>query len=207
MSWNTLSKHRFHFSTAPVFFRRNAAAPPSHLRRFIHIGCLVFLFSMGRAENVSTNQVVHFELTDQFNEAMTLKPPFEKPVIVTIADKQGSSELEEWIRPIQGEFGDDIEFFAVADLRSVPGLLRGMVRRGFKKEFTHPIALDWKGAAADQLSIAEDHANLFLLDRQGRLRLSVTGKAGEEQLAVVETATRELLNPTATPSAETGSSK
>ncbi len=158
------------------------------------IVALVVTASAGRLlADGSTNRVVSFALKDQFNNEMILKPPFAKPVLVTIADRDGAEELDSWIQPLKQDFSGQIQFFAVADLRSVPAPLRGLVRRGFRKDYALPVALDWRGEAADQVTLRKDHANLLLLDAQGRELLSLSGVATEPKLAQLRSRVREMI--------------
>ena len=143
-----------------------------------------------RAGEPINREPVSFELTDQFNQGMTLTPPFSKPVIVTVADRKGAEQLHDWIAPLKEEFGDTIQFFAVADLRPVPGVMKGMIRRAFRKQFDYGVAMDWNGAAAGQVTLAADEANLLVLDSEGRVTFSIHGEATKNNLARLMDATR-----------------
>jgi hypothetical protein len=163
----------------------------------IRIFGLVWLVVIGAspapAENGEAAVPVSFALKDQFNNTMTLTPKFEGPVLVTVADKNGAGQLPGWISPLNKEFKESIRFFAVADLRAVPGLLRGMIRRAFKKEFDYGIAMDWDGTAAKQLNITADEANLFVLDEVGHVAFSVHGEATEQNMAALKDALHNLI--------------
>ena len=126
------------------------------------------------------HEPVKFSFKDQFDNDLALQPPFDKPVVVTIADKRGAEQLDAWVQPLKREFGERIRFFAIADVRGVPGPLQGLVRRGFKKDYAHPVALDWQGQAAARLTLKKDEPNLVLLDRDGKLRITLNGPAREE---------------------------
>jgi hypothetical protein len=153
----------------------------------------------GASAAESTNRVISFSLEDQFNHAMTLQAPFTKPVLVTIADKEGATQLEAWLAPLKKEFPAQLEYFAIADLRAVPRPLRGLVRRGFRKEYSHPVALDWEGSAAGQVSLVKDRATLLLLDHQGRELLVVGGQATGPELDKLRHAIRHSQKFTGSP--------
>jgi hypothetical protein len=137
-------------------------------------------FTWSADEPKPDHKPVEFSFKDQFDNDLVLKPPFDKPVVVTIADQRGAEQLDAWVQPLKREFGDRIRFFAIADVQGVPGPLRGLVRRGFKKDYRHPVALDWRGQTAARLTVKADIPNLVLLDHGGRPRTSVSGPAGEE---------------------------
>lgn len=136
---------------------------------------------------------IRFELEDQFNRGMLLKPAFTKRLVVTVADEKGYEQLPDWIASLKKEFGDSVQFFAVADLRAVPGWLKGMVRRGFRKKIAHGVAMDWDGAAANQMDIIPDQANLLLLDQDGRVSFSIHGEATEENLSKLKDAIQTAI--------------
>ncbi len=146
------------------------------------------------ADEPALKQPVSFDLNDQFDNKMTLKPEFSQPVIVTVADKKGYEQLPDWIAALKKEFGSSIQFFAVADLRAVPGWLKGTVRRGFRKKIAHGVAMDWDGAAAAQMNITGDEANLLMLDKEGRVSFSIHGEASDENQATLKNAIRKAIN-------------
>lgn len=158
------------------------------------VGALLAVARTSALGGDSTNRVVTFALKDQFDKDLILQPPFTKPVLVTIADKEGAAELDGWIQPLKQAFPGQIQFFAIADLRSVAAPFRGLVRRGFRKEYSHPIAMDWRGAAAGQMNVVKDRANIFLLDGCGCEVLSFHEAATEAHLNQVKEHISDLLS-------------
>jgi hypothetical protein len=124
---------------------------------------------------------------------MVLKPEFAQPMIVAVADREGAEQLEAWIRPLKQEFGDRVDFFAIADVRPVPGPLQGMIRRSFRKRFSYRVAMDWKGVAVERLSAKPEVANLILLNRSGLIVTTVRGEAAGDNLALMTRAIRQEL--------------
>ena len=172
----------------------NTNRSPRFTVRFLALVCLLNVgnfFSL--AGSTDQDEPVSFALKDQFNKEMKLEPVFTKPIVVTVADRIGAEQLPDWIPPLSKEFGESIQFFAVADLRSVPRLMKGMVRRGFKKQFDYGVAMDWDGAAADQMNITADQANLLVLDTNGKMTFSIHGAATEENLAKLKREVRATV--------------
>jgi len=144
------------------------------------------------AEEVA-DRGIQFALKDQFNQDLVLEPPFTGPVLVTVADRSGADELDGWIQPLKESFPGRIRYVAVADLRSVPAPMRGLVRRGFRKQYAHPIGLDWNGDLARQTSLEKEHLNLLLLGPRGEPRLRLTGTVTEAGLNRLKSGIRALL--------------
>lgn len=85
------------------------------------------------------------QLEDQFGKVRKIEFPTTKLTILTLADREGSKELEPWIRQLKEQLGDRVAFEGVADLSSVLRPLRGFVLRRFKGSYDYPIVLDWDG--------------------------------------------------------------
>lgn len=146
----------------------------------------------------STNRVISLALKDQFDDEMILKPPFTRPVLVTVADRDGAGALDGWVQPLKEAFPGQIRFFAVADLRPVPAPLRGLVRRGFRKDYHHPVALDWHGDAVAQFPVEKTQPNLLLLDGGGRVAAALQGPATDPGLEKLKQSIGTLLGVSAT---------
>lgn len=140
-----------------------------------------------------TNAPVVIQLENQWEKPAKLQAPMQHVTILTVADRAGAEQIQEWVAPLKEEFATNIEFFAVADLRAVPRPLRGFVRRRFAKAYDYPIGLDWSGSVADQLTIKEDVANLFVLDQQGRVQATMHGPATAQSLQSLKTEIAKLL--------------
>lgn len=116
------------------------------------------------------------ELHDQHGSPRKVEFPAAKLTILTIADREGSKELEPWIRQLKEKLGDRVEFEGVADLSSVPRPLRGFVSKRFKNSYTYPIMLDWEGKVARRFKAREGDANIYLLSKKGESLKHAAGK-------------------------------
>jgi hypothetical protein len=164
-------------------------------RKLLALGFLLAFACMTSAEE-SDSESISFSFDDQHKNSMNLKPEFKKPIIVTVADKKGSEELLAWIEPLTREFGDTVNFFPIADLRKVPGALKGMIRRSFRKQFEYNVAMDWKGVAVEQLSTKPNTANLILLNKKGHVVMTMHGEATAENIIIMIQAIRAQLDTT-----------
>lgn len=139
------------------------------------------------------NAPIVIQLENQWEKPAKLQAPMQHVTILTVADRAGAEQIEEWVAPLKKEFAANIDFFAVADLRAVPRPLRGFVRRRFAKAYDYPIGLDWSGSVADQLTIKEDVANLFALDQHGRVQATMHGPATAQSLETLKTEIAKLI--------------
>ena len=141
-----------------------------------------------RADNLVNNpKAAAFALKDQFGNEFSFKFPREKVTIFAFADKNGSEQLEEWIRPLIERYSakdaDKIEIAGIAELSSVPGIAKGVVRNLIRKKSERPVMLDWNGDVSKSYNYEKDKANLVLVDRQGNIIARETGAANATRLA------------------------
>lgn len=129
-------------------------------------------------------------LEDQNGSLRTMAFPAAKPIILTIADREGSKQLEPWVRALKERLGDRVAFEGVADLSRVPKPLRGLVLRRFKSTQNYPVMLDWEGAVPKRYKAVEGAANVFLLSKSGEVLKHATGQAAE---ALVEEFAKQAL--------------
>ena len=162
-------------------------SPP--LTTFLALLCLtaagtaVESTSPASAATTETNRCAQFTLQDQFEKTHQFTFPQAKPVVLTVADKKGSEDVKAWARPLAEKFGDQIIIAGLADVSSVPGPLRGLVRSKFKKAISYPVMLDWDGGSARGFHYAKGRANVYVISRDGRVLHHLSGKADEAQLA------------------------
>ena len=70
----------------------------------------------------------------------------------------------------------------VADVRGVPGFLRGRVKRVFREGLPHPVLLDWDGGVLGELGPKPGGPNVYLVGCDGRVLLGVAGEVSESKL-------------------------
>ena len=137
---------------------------------------------LARVPTADTNACPAFTLRDQFDTAHEFKFPSAKPIVLAVADKKGSDEIEAWAHPLAVRFGDRITIPGLADVSAVPRPLRGYVQSRFKKAITHPVMLDWEGDIASRFKYTKGQANVYLIAPDGRILHRVSGKASEDKL-------------------------
>lgn len=127
-----------------------------------------------------------FELTDQHGAARAYRFPKDKVTVMTLADHKGSDQLEPWIQRVFDRYGKRIDIDGVADMSTVPKPLRGMIQNAFRKKLTYSVMLDWTGPVVRQFPARKGVANIYVIDRRGRIVAQLSG-------AVTDDAARSLF--------------
>lgn len=140
------------------------------------------------------NKAKEFSLKDQFGKVHDYKFPREKISILAFADKDGSEQLEAWIRPLYEKYGDKIDIHGVAELSAVPSIARGIVRVMIKKKSKHSVMLDWKGEVSKNYSYEKDKANIVLIDAKGNIVAREVGATDAKKLDEFYKKVDKLLN-------------
>jgi hypothetical protein len=184
----------------PLHPGRVVQARPSrmkHLRLTLPLwlaGALLASAGSGAPSRVCpTLMIPAFELRDQFNQPQALTFPATNVQIVIVADRKGSEQIEGWVRPLKQHYGERLVIHGVADVRSVPALLRGRVRREFQQAQMYPVMLDWSGQVVKNFSPTPQQANLCLLNREGRIVARFSGSASPAQLQQLQVLLDSLL--------------
>jgi hypothetical protein len=146
----------------------------------------------------TTNLCPQFTLPDQFGHAHRFSFPQTKPVVLTIADKRGWKDIEQWVHPLAEKFGDKIIIEGLADVSAAPGPLRGLVQSKFKKAISHPVMLDWKGDVSRAFSYTKGQANVYVIASDGRMLLHQSGRVSKEQLHGMKSLIEAQLEATGT---------
>lgn len=177
-----------------ALFRKLSGAGSEWRGRFyggeaIIVACALSAVSM----NAGDLQIHTFELKDQHEHLHKFSFPRTNMAVVLVADHKGSKQLEDWIRPIQDQFGKFVVIAGIADVSGVPPGLHGMVRRAFVKRLSYPVMLDWSGDIVRQFAPAKNQANVYLVNTNGSVARSWAGTAGTTNLADLEMHLRKAL--------------
>lgn len=123
-----------------------------------------------------------FELTDQQARKRTYHFPKTKVTVMTIADQKGSDELAPWIQRVYDRYQNQIDIDGVADVSMIPKLFRAILREAFKKQLTYSVMLDWDGSVVKQFAYEKNVANIYVIDRGGRIVKRAAGAVSNEAL-------------------------
>ena len=146
-----------------------------------------------QAASAATAHAAGFTLEDQFGKSHTYQFPKEKVSVLLFADREGSEQIEGWVRSLYAKYRDMIDVDGVAMLKGVPELMRGTIRFLFRKQVDRPIMMDWSGETTEQYDCHVKEASVFVIDTQGRIVFSTYGKATDRQIEEVANAVNDLL--------------
>jgi hypothetical protein len=141
----------------------------------------------------ATNAPALLELRDQFDMPQRLAFPTTNVVVLTIADRKGSEQIDGWVAAIKVRYGGRVELRGLADVGGVPGLWRGIVRKKFQETRKHPVMMDWSGEVCDRLGYERNVANILLVGRDGAILTRFTGPASDRAIADLHKVLDEIL--------------
>jgi hypothetical protein len=141
------------------------------LRNISLLGILL-LFPSGPALGQDST-LISFQIEDQFGVAHTEKEFLGQVVLVIGSNRGGSKYSRQWGPALRAGmdslgFGDEVLSLPVANVSSVPGFMKGMVRKKFPKEKEKWALVDWKGLFAKSYGFQKGACNLLVFDREGR---------------------------------------
>jgi hypothetical protein len=128
-----------------------------------------------------------FELTDQNAKTRSYRFPKAKVTVMTVADHKGSDQLAPWIQRLYDRYGTRIDIDGVADVSMIPEPFHAMFREALRKRLTYSVMLDWEGSVVKEFGYTKGVANIYAIDRCGRIVQQVTGP-------MREAAARELFD-------------
>ncbi len=116
-----------------------------------------------------------FDLTDQDEKARSYRFPKAKVTVMTVADHKGSDQLAPWIQRLYDRYEKRIDIDGIADVSMIPRPFHGMFREAFRKQLTRSVMLDWGGAVVKEFGYTKGVANIYVIDRRGRIVKQATG--------------------------------
>ena len=133
------------------------------------------------------------ELHDQYDSPQILQFPTTNVVILTIADRKGSDQIDGWIAALKPRFAGRVEFRGLADCGGAPGFVNGMIRRRFQEVRKYPVLLDWSGKACATFGYQKSVANVLLVAPDGAIQAPFTGPVSPTALSEASAQLDRLL--------------
>ena len=127
-------------------------------------------------------KLADFELSDQDSKTRAYKFPKTKVTVMTVADHKGSDQLAPWIQRIYDRYEKRIDIDGVADVSMIPKPFQNMFREAFRKKLTRSVLLDWGGSVVKQFAYEKGVANIYVIDRGGRIMNHVSGPVSDEAM-------------------------
>lgn len=134
-----------------------------------------------------------FTLLDQFGKSTTIKYPCAKVNVFILADREGSKQIEPWVRHLYGTFADQIEIRGIALLKGVPAALRSTVRYIFKKRVNYPVLMDWDGDVTNRFPFKPNCACVVVVNAAGEIVASEFGAISNDGIERIHTAMDNAL--------------
>ena len=136
----------------------------------------------GEATKAPAHAPATLELRDQYDAPQRLAFPATNVVVLTIADKKGSEQIDGWVAALKAHYSGRIELRGLADVGGVPGFLRGRVRKKFQETRTYPVMMDWSGKVCAKFGFEPGLANVLVIARDGNIHARAAGPAREPAL-------------------------
>jgi len=140
-------------------------------------------------------KLADFDLTDQHGKLRRYRFPKSKVTVMTVADREGADELAPWIKRLYERYEKRIDIDGVADVSMIPKFFHHLFRAAFRKQITRSVMLDWGGGVVKQLGCAKGVANLYVIDRGGRILRHVTGPVSDAAELEVTRVIDRILAP------------
>jgi len=144
--------------------------------------------SAGDATRSPTSAPACIEIRDQYDAPQRLAFPSTNVVVLTIADKKGAEQIDDWVAALKSRYDGRIELRGFADVAGVPVFLRGKVRKKFQETRPYPVMMDWSGKVCAQFGFQPGVVNVLVIARDGNIHARVAGSAREPALHEVFTA-------------------
>jgi hypothetical protein len=130
-------------------------------------------------------KLTDFDLTDQDAKQRSYRFPKAKVTVMTVADHKGSDQLAPWIQRIYDRYEKRIDIDGIADVSMIPKPFHNMFREAFRKKLTRSVLLDWGGSVVKQFSYAKGVANIYVIDRTGRIVKHTSGPVSDDAMREV----------------------
>lgn len=127
-------------------------------------------------------KVPSFSIADQHERTWKRSDFSTKPVLYVLCDRDAYDYVDNWTDELVPAYRTKIHFVPVADVRGVPGLMKGYVRGRFRDEFSYPILMDWEGELSRTLGLKKGYPTLVVTRADGTVTYQAWGKGSRNQV-------------------------
>ncbi|HZS46522.1 MAG TPA: redoxin domain-containing protein [Blastocatellia bacterium] len=124
-----------------------------------------------------------FVLKDQYDHEVRLSQLRGQVVLLVYGDSEGTNFFQSWVATVRQKFpADKVRLVPIVNFDGgVPGFMHGHVAGKFqgKTPDGQPKTsklMDWDGVIAKQYGAVKKLTNVYLVDRQGNLKFTASGK-------------------------------
>jgi hypothetical protein len=132
---------------------------------------------------LATNAPAAIELNDQYDVPQKLVFPATNITVLTIADRKGSEQVDDWISVLKPRYAGRITFCGIAAVGGAPAFVHARIRKKFQEARTFPVMMDWSGKVCAQFSYKKDVANILVMGRDGAILGRFSGVATGPNIA------------------------
>jgi hypothetical protein len=148
--------------------------------------CLFFGVVADGADSVQAQRCPSMHLEDQHARAQSIQFPRERPGFLVIAGRQGTGEINKWVKPVRAAFGESVDIIGLADVHGIPGIFRPAVRAMVKKGSEWPVLMDWTGETVGAIFMPGADIEVLVVSKAGQILTRVAGPVTEEGLQKVK---------------------
>lgn len=138
------------------------------------------------------SKVPAYTVEDQNERAWKRGDFSKKPVLYVLCDLDAYDHVDNWTKELVPKYKSKIHFVPVADVSTVPGLIKGYVRGKFKDEFDYPILMDWEGVLVKALGMKAGYPTLVITKADGTMTYHAWGKGSTKQIERLEKKLKEV---------------
>ena len=120
-------------------------------------------------------------LVDQYGDTHEYTFPRERVLLITIAGRKGSRNMDPWVETLRERYDGVIDFQGIADLEGVPYLARKFARAMIKKRSKRPVLCDWEGEVSEDYDTDRKAANVIVVSPEGNIVHRQTGPMTDER--------------------------
>ena len=126
----------------------------------------------------------NFKLENLSGVQESVQFPRTRFMIITVANAQGSDDLNNWVTPLKDRYPYTVDFYSVIELSSVAAQDRSNARSivAQTQVVDTPVLLDWTGRVSEAFEAEANVVNVYAINPQGRIIAEGHGMADLEKL-------------------------
>ncbi len=141
------------------------------------------------------SRVPDFTIEDQFERAWKAKNFSGTTTIFVLSDRSGYQYSDNWTTVLIPRFKNaPVRFVPVADVRAVPGFLKGYIRGQFKDKFTYAVLMDWEGVLVSAFKMTEGYPNFVVVNKKGIIEHVTHGKGSSTEIEALALKLQKVID-------------
>lgn len=140
------------------------------------------------------SRVPDYTIEDQFEHEWKSSSFKGTITVYVLSGRDGHEYSENWTRTLIPRFrSSPVTFVPVADVQTVPGFLKGLIRGKFKDNFKYSVLLDWEGTLITAFQMVEGYPNFVIVGKDGVVRHTTHGTGTKQQVDAFATRLQQVL--------------